>query len=130
VAQARVIYFGLAAIYLVVVVVQFFLAGLGVFGATDFDAHRVVGFILGIGSIVLLLVAVIGRMPRSIALATVLLLGLNVLQIVLVNIDVEEIEALHLVNAVVIVFTAYELMQRSRRHLGDTIERGQAAPRV
>ncbi len=129
-AQARVIYFGLAAIYLVVVVVQFFLAGLGVFGATDFDSHRVVGFILGFGSILLLLVALIGRLPRSIALLSVLLLGLNVLQSILVNIDVEEIEALHPVNAVAIVFVAFELMQRSRRYLGDTIERERAVPRV
>ena len=117
--QARVIYFGLAVLYLLAVIVQFVLAGLGAFGATDYDAHTAVGLMLGIGSLLLLVVALVGRLPRTVVLLTVLLVGLNVLQLVLANIDVEEIAALHPVNAVVIVFLAHELMQRSRRYLTD-----------
>ena len=116
-SQARVIFFALAAFYLAGVVVQFFLAGLGAFGATTFDAHRGLGFALGIGSLAMLVLALFGRLPRFLVLLTVLLVGLNVLQSILANIDVEEIAALHVVNALAIVYVAHELMQRSRRYL-------------
>lgn len=116
-SQARVIYFGLVALYLAGAVVQFFLAGLAVFGDTSFDLHSVLGFILGIASIVLLVVALVGRLPRTLFLLTVLLVGLNVLQLVLANVDVSEVAALHPVNGVAIVFLAYELTQRSRRYV-------------
>jgi hypothetical protein len=122
VAQSRVLFFGLSAIYLLGVVVQFFLAGLGAFLADpEYDAHRALGFILGIGSLVLLVFAIVGRVPRLVFLLAVLLVGLNVLQIVLANIDVDEIAALHAVNALVIAFVAYQLTQRSRRYLASKI---------
>lgn len=116
-SQARVIYFGAAAIYLVGAVVQFFLAGLGVFGASSYDAHRAFGLILVLVTLVLLVLSIVGRMPRTTIILTVALLGLNVLQMVLANTDVGEIAALHPVNGVVIVFLAYELTQRSRRYV-------------
>ena len=119
--QARVLFFGLAVLYLLGVVVQFFLAGLGVFGASSYDAHRALGYILGIGTIVMLAVAIVGRLPRTTFVITLVLVGLNVLQLVLVHIDVGEVKALHLVNAVVIVFVAHALMQRSRRYLASKI---------
>jgi Family of unknown function (DUF6220) len=120
--QARILYFGLAALYLAAVIVQFFLAGLGVFQATDYDAHSVLGFIIGIGSLALLVVAVIARLPRLMVGLTVLLVGLNVLQFVLPNIDTGEIAALHPVNGVAIVFLAHVLVQRSRRFLAERIQ--------
>jgi hypothetical protein len=120
-SQARVIFFALAAFYLAGVVVQFFLAGLGAFGATSFDPHRGLGFALGMASLVLLVIALVGRLPRVLFLFTVLLVGLNVLQSVLANINVEEIAALHVVNALAIVYVAHELMQRSRRYLTDKV---------
>jgi hypothetical protein len=116
-SQARVIYFGVAAIYLVGAVVQFFLAGLGVFGASSYDAHRAFGLILVLVTLVLLVLSIVGRMPRTTLILTVVLLGLNVLQMVLANTDVGEVAALHPVNGVVIVFLAYELTQRSRRYV-------------
>ncbi|MGH3007427.1 MAG: DUF6220 domain-containing protein [Gaiellaceae bacterium] len=116
-SQARVIYFGVAAVYLVGAVVQFFLAGLGVFGASSYDAHRAFGLILVLVTLVLLVLSIVGRMPRTAIILTVVLLGLNVLQMVLANTDVGEIAALHPVNGVVIVFLAYELTQRSRRYV-------------
>jgi hypothetical protein len=121
-SQARVILFALSAFYLAGVVVQFFLAGLGAFGATSFDAHRGLGFALGIASLVLLVLALVGRLPRFLSLLTVVLVGLNVLQSILANIDVEEIAALHVVNALAIVYVAHELMQRSRRFLTGKVE--------
>jgi Family of unknown function (DUF6220) len=121
VSQARILYFGLAALYLAAVIVQFFLAGLGTFGG-DFDPHSVLGFIIGIGSLALLVIGLIGRLPRLMLGLTVLLVGLNVLQFVLPNIDTDEIAALHPVNGVAIVFVAYVLVQRSRRFLEARIQ--------
>jgi hypothetical protein len=117
VSQARVIYFGVAVLYLVGAVVQFFLAGLGVFAGESYDAHRAFGLVLVLFTLALLVLALVGRLPRTTVVLTVVLVGLNVLQMFLANIDVGEIAALHPVNGVVIVFVAHELMQRSRRYL-------------
>src|SRR5918999_5260326 len=108
--SARVLFFGLTATYLLAVLVQFFLAGLAVFGSTDWDPHAGVGFALTISTVILLVLAVVGRLPRRLVFVTVLLVGLNALQLVLPNIDVSELAALHVVNAVAIVFVAYALM--------------------
>jgi hypothetical protein len=112
--SARVLFFGLTAIYLLAVLVQFFLAGLAVFDSTDWDPHSGLGFVLSISTLVLLVLAVVGRLPRRLILVTLLLVGLNALQMVLPHIDVSELAALHPVNAVAIVFVAYALMQGSR----------------
>jgi hypothetical protein len=115
--QARVLFFGLTVLYLLGVVVQFFLAGLNVFGGTSIESHRVLGFILAAGALLLLILAVVGLLPRRTAVLTVLLLGLSVLQIVLVHIGVNEVAALHPVNALAVALVAYVLMQRSRAYL-------------
>jgi hypothetical protein len=112
--SARVLFFGLTAIYLLAVLVQFFLAGLAVFGSSDWDPHSGLGFVLSISTLVLLVLAVVGRLPRRLILVTLLLVGLNALQTVLPRIEVSELAALHPVNAVAIVFVAYALMQGSR----------------
>ncbi len=115
--QARVLFFGLAVIYLAGVVVQFFLAGLGTFGATSFDAHQAFGLVLALLTLILLVLAVVGKVPRLLIGLSVILLGLNVLQMFLAQVDIEEVAALHVVNALAIVFVAYEIVQRSRRYL-------------
>jgi hypothetical protein len=115
--QARVLFFGLAVLFLLGVVVQFFLAGLYVFGGTSIDSHRVLGFILMASALAMLVIAVVGRLPRTTTLLTLLLLGLSVLQSVLANVDIDEIAALHPVNALVIAGVAYALMERSRHYL-------------
>jgi hypothetical protein len=117
VTQARVLFFGLAVIYLAGVVVQFFLAGLGTFGATSFDAHQAFGLVLALLTLILLVLAVVGKVPRLLIGLSVILLGLNVLQMFLAQVDIEEVAALHVVNALAIVFVAYEIVQRSRRYL-------------
>ena len=119
--NVRVLFFGLAALYLVGVVVQFFLAGLAAFGATTFDPHRALGFILGFVALALLGMAIAGRLPRPIFLFTTLLVGLNALQIVLANLDVAEIAALHVVNALAVFYIAHEVLQRSQSYLASKI---------
>jgi hypothetical protein len=115
--QARVLFYGLTVLYLLGVVVQFFLAGLYVFGGTSIETHRVLGFILAVAALLLLILAVVGRLPRRTAVLTVLLLGLSVLQVALVHIDVDEVKALHPVNALLVALVAFVLVQRSRAYL-------------
>jgi hypothetical protein len=115
--QARVLFYGLTVLFLLGVVVQFFLAGLYVFGGTSIETHQVLGLILALAALILIILALVARLPRKTVLLTVLLLGLSILQSVLANIDINEVEALHPVNALVIAFVAYALMQRSRNYL-------------
>jgi hypothetical protein len=119
-SQARIVFFGLTAIYLLAVIVQFFLAGLGAFGG-DWDVHSGVGFVVALGSLLLLVVAAVARLPRRMFFVTLLLVALHALQIGLARIDVDELAALHPVNALVIVIVANSLMQRSRGYLASKI---------
>lgn len=116
-SQARVAFYGFALIYLLGVVVQFFLAGLAVFGVRGYDAHTGLGYVLALISLVLLALAIGAKLPRSVTALSTVLVGLNALQIVLIRIDVAEVNALHLVNALAIAFVANMLVQRSRRYL-------------
>jgi hypothetical protein len=117
VSQGRVAFYGVALIYMLGVVIQFFLAGLAVFGVRSYDAHRGLGFVLGVISIVLLALAIGAKMPRSVTALSTVLLALNAFQIVLIQIDIAEVNALHLVNALAIAFVANMLVHRSRRYL-------------
>lgn len=110
-------FYGFALIYLLGVVVQFFLAGLAVFGVRSYDAHTGLGYVLALISLVLLALAIGAKLPRSVTALSTVLVGLNALQIVLIQIDVAEVNALHLVNALAIAFVANMLMHRSRRYL-------------
>jgi hypothetical protein len=112
-----VLFYGLAVIYLLGVVVQFFLAGLAVFGSTGFDSHRGLGYVLAVISAVLLALAIGAKSPRSLTALSAVLVALNAVQIVLVQIDIDEVEALHVVNALAIAFVANILVHRSRRYL-------------
>jgi Family of unknown function (DUF6220) len=117
VSEAKVIFFALALVYLLGVVVQFFLAGLALFSAGSYETHRWVGFVLGVIAVALLALAIGAKMPRSLTALTTVLVALNALEIVLVQVDIDEIKALHVVNALAIAFVANTLVQRCRRYL-------------
>lgn len=116
-SQARVAFYGFALIYMLGVVVQFFLAGLAVFGVRSYDAHTGLGYVLGLISLVLLALAIGAKLPRSVTALSTVLVALNAVQIVLIEIDIAEVNALHLVNALAIAFVANMLVHRSRRYL-------------
>lgn len=116
-SQGRVAFYGVALVYMLGVVIQFFLAGLAVFGVRSYDAHRGLGFVLGVISLVLLALAIGAKMPRSVTALSTVLVALNAFQIVLIQIDIAEVNALHLVNALAIAFVANMLVHRSRRYL-------------
>jgi len=79
-SSARVVYLGLVWIYLAAIVVQVFLAGVGLFGAArDFEPHRNLGWILHLGPVLLLIVAAIARVgARTIWWNVALLLTVGV----------------------------------------------------
>jgi len=119
----RIAYVGGTGLFLVAVVVQFFLAGLGVFGAASFDAHTVLGHLLWMLAIVLVVLAFLARLPRLTLLLTGGLAVLSVVQSVLpfLRDDVPEIAALHAVLALAIFLLAHALLRRSSRYLASKI---------
>ncbi len=94
------------------IVVQVFLAGLGVFDSPRmFLTHRDFGYLFGWLSLVALLIAAIGRLPRQL----VLLAGLTLVQMALQSIlilfraDAPALAALHPVNGVLLLVTTLVL---------------------
>ncbi len=114
-------YVGYAWIILAAVIVQFFLAGLGVFaGASNFQMHRMFGYIISFVMLIGLLLAFAARLPwRAIGL-TALLPVLIVLQSVLLLVGgagLPAAAALHVVNGLAIFSLAGFLAMRSRRFI-------------
>jgi Family of unknown function (DUF6220) len=79
------VYGALAMLWAIAVVVQVFLAGLGIFGATSYDAHTSFGGILhGITALLVILAIAGPRTGRDIGMAVALLVLVTV-QIALVG---------------------------------------------
>jgi hypothetical protein len=99
---------GLAFFFLVVGIVAFFLAGLGAFGAESFDAHRGSGSLLVLLSLILLVLAAVGR--RESLAQSAILFGLMVVQMVLAvaGEDVGILGGLHPVNGLIVLYVAHQ----------------------
>jgi heme A synthase len=90
-------------------VIQVFLAGLGVFDDPNaFVTHRNFGYLFGWLTLVLLVIALVGRMPRRYVGLAVLILVLFALQSVFVALreDMPALAALHPLNGFLILGTA------------------------
>ncbi|HUE68684.1 MAG TPA: DUF6220 domain-containing protein [Candidatus Acidoferrum sp.] len=101
----RWIYFGWLALTVATIVVQFYLAGYGVFafnGLPPFDAHRAVGDLIGIFSLIGIALAFAARVPWRITGINALFFVLMVIQSGLAFAGVHAIAALHVVNGVLI----------------------------
>lgn len=99
---------GLAFLFLAVAVLAFFLAGFGAFGE-GFEAHQGSGSLLLLLSLVLLILAAVGR--REALQQSAVLFGLMILQMVLaiLGTDVSSFfGALHPVNGLLILFVAHQ----------------------
>jgi hypothetical membrane protein len=99
---------GLAFLFLAIGIVAFFLAGLGAFGE-GFDSHRVSGSVLLLLSLIILILAAVGR--REALQQSAVLFGLMILQMVLAVLG-EDVSsffgALHPVNGLLILFVAHQ----------------------
>jgi hypothetical protein len=113
----RLAFISVAWLFLACVVVQVFLAGLGVFaGAQNFTLHREFGYLFGWLTLVLLLLALVGRLDRRWIGLSALLLVLFAFQSVFVALReiMPAAAALHPVNALAIFAVALHVARRSR----------------
>ena len=104
--MARRIFPIVAGLFAACAVLQVFLAGLGVFDdARTFITHREFGYMFGWLTLVLLVLAIAGRMGRRFVGASVLLLTLFAFQSVFVALraDAPSIAALHPLNGFAIL---------------------------
>ena len=104
-AGATTAYHGLALLIAIGIVVQVFLAGLGIFGAESFSAHEGFGWTLHTAAIVVFLLSLLGpRTGRAIGLGFGFL-ALMTIQIMLVGArdDTPGLAALHPVLALFVL---------------------------
>jgi hypothetical protein len=95
-----------AWVFAALLLVQVFLAGLGVFDSPrDFDMHRQFGYTIGLLTIVLIVLALVARAPKGLVALTVLSFVQMVLQSVFVALrgDLPQLAALHPVNGVLLL---------------------------
>ena len=95
-----------AGLFAVCAIIQIFLAGLAVFDdPATFDTHRDFGYTFSLLPIVMLVLALVGGMPRRFAGLSALLFGLFILQSVFVAMrdSMPAIAALHPLNGFLIL---------------------------
>ena len=107
------------------VLVQGYLAGAALAqlgGSGDFGTHLNVGYTLGIVALAVLVLAAVGRFPRSQVGWSGLLLILYVVQTSLpyLRADMPGIAAIHPANAMVLLVLAVVIAVRGRRLMGAT----------
>ena len=111
-----------AGLFAICAIIQVFLAGLGVFDdPSSFATHRDFGYVIELIPIVMLVLALVGGMPRRFAGLSALLFGLFILQSVFVAMreSMPAVAALHPLNGFLIlaigVLLAWQSWQ-ARRH--------------
>lgn len=95
-----------AGLFALCAIIQVFLAGLGVFDdPATFETHRDFGYTIELLPIVMLVLALVGGMPRRYAGLSALLFGLFILQSVFVQLreSMPAVAALHPLNGFLIL---------------------------
>jgi hypothetical protein len=110
---ATTLHFGLCLVITAGVIMEFFFAGMGVFHAASFQIHRITGVILGAGSVLLVLLAFIGRMGGKAIRFTALFFVLLFIQPLLLQMNQPFLKALHLVNALAVATASVYLVKIS-----------------
>lgn len=105
----------IARAFVALVVVQFFLAGLGLFATTGFGPHELNAGLLSLLTVVLVALAVAGRLGRTLTATSVGLLVVVAVQgfLPLVRDDAPIVAALHPVNALVVLAVGLALARGS-----------------
>jgi hypothetical protein len=95
----------LAWVVLVSLLLQFYWAGMALFGATSFEFHRTWDYLLAIPILLLLVLALAGRLGRRLIGLSALLVVLTVVQVMLPSLrsSVPLVAALHVVNALALL---------------------------
>jgi hypothetical membrane protein len=111
----EVSYVVLAWLFLAAVITQFFLAGLGVFGAKTFEPHKDFAGAFHLLALLLLLLAIFVRRNRADIILTVVLFVIVTVQFSLPEArdDAPGVAALHVVNALFIWIVGYHLAMRA-----------------
>jgi len=104
----------LGGITMLLIVLQFFLAGVGIFGAGDIDMHRTVGYLITVRAALLLLLALAGMLGRQRTLFSALLLVLLIVQIALIESDEPWVMAFHPLNGLLILGAGSQMMRYGR----------------
>jgi hypothetical membrane protein len=130
----EVSYLALAWLSLAAVITQFFLAGLGTFGAKTFEPHKDFAGVFHLLALLLLLLAIFVRRNRTDIILAVLLFVIVTVQFSLPEAreDAPGVAALHVVNALFIWIVGYHLAMRAlvTRFRGDPLEAAPARPPI
>ncbi|WP_223006820.1 DUF6220 domain-containing protein [Streptomyces roseirectus] len=121
---------GLAAVIMLAIVVQFFLAGSGAFDTAPVDEafrpHRALGYLIVLLTLVTMLVAALARVPGRLVGMTGLLAGLGIAQPLIATLanafsDTDDsstagqlVFGLHAVNALVMMAVAVRILRVAR----------------
>jgi len=113
----RIVYMVIVWGFIAGLLVQFFFAGLSIFvGPTWWDTHTAFGRGFGVTTVLLVLFALLGRLPRRQIVMASVLVPLYVLQILLIELPsrlgVIAVSALHPVNAAIMLGLAIVLAYR------------------
>ena len=117
---AEIGYVVFAVLFVISVFVQFFLAGLGIFGAESFKAHKDFAGAFHLLAFLLLVLALLVRRNRIDLTLTIALFVLTTVQFSLPEANDGYVQAIHVVNALIIYTAAYHVMQRSFKSLRRT----------
>jgi hypothetical protein len=127
---ARTAYPVVAGLFVACALIQVFLAGLGVFDDPEaFITHRNFGYMFGWLTLVLLVIALVGRMSRRYVGLAVLLLVLFALQSVFIALraDMPAVAALHPMNGFLILATSLVATWTSWKARNEAAETDRAA---
>jgi uncharacterized protein DUF6220 len=104
-------------LFLLGLLVQFYLAGRGVFGASSYSAHKDLGDVLHLVTPIILLLTLASRATRNRVdvIHSVVLLVLVEVQFALATFKHPDAGAFHPVNALLILGVAYSLFRRDLR---------------
>lgn len=102
---------GMAYVVLAAVVLQFLLAGIGIFGAGSLEAHRVVGMTIALGGLLLVVLALLAGAGARVLGGSALFFALTIVQAVLIWMRGVSpfLPALHPLNALVLLGLARAL---------------------
>jgi hypothetical protein len=107
---------GLALIFLAGLLLQFYLAGVALFGVGSFEPHRTLGDALTILAILFPVLALVGRLGRKLIGLSLLLLCLTIVQVMLPSLrgSASWIAALHPVNALALMGVSATIRRSGR----------------